>query len=81
VPTEKKPVSSSQWGEGTFESFVPIKHQKTTTSQNMHTLLSEISSKVPSSKAVRRNSVEDEMMEEASTGLSGNQSVGSSTLS
>jgi hypothetical protein len=48
----------------------------------MHTFLSEISSKVPNSMAVRKNSVEDEMMlEEASTGLSGNQSAGSSNLS
>jgi hypothetical protein len=49
----------------------------------MHTFLSEISSKVPySSMAMRKNSVEEEMMlEEASTGSSGNQSAGSSTLS
>jgi hypothetical protein len=49
----------------------------------MHTFLTEISSKVPSSLAVRRNSVEEEimMLEEASTGLSGNQSAGSSTIS
>jgi hypothetical protein len=82
VPTEKKQVSA-QWGECTFESFFPIKHQKTSTSQKMHTFLTEISSKVPSSLALRRNSVEEEMMmmEEASTGLSGNQSAGSSTIS
>ena len=60
-----------------------MKHQKTSTSQNMHTFLSEITSKVPSFEAVRKNSVEEEMMmeEEASTGLSGNQSAGSSTVS
>jgi hypothetical protein len=49
----------------------------------MHTFLTEISSKVPSSLVGRRNSDEEEMMmmEEASTGLSGNQSAGSSTIS
>jgi hypothetical protein len=60
-----------------------MKHQKTSKTQNMHTFLSEITSKVPSFEAVRKNSVEEEEMmeEEASTGLSGNQSAGSSTTS
>ena len=61
-----------------------MKHQKTSKTQNMHTFLSEITSKVPSFEAVRRNSVEEEEMmmeEEASTGLSGNQSAGSSSIS
>jgi hypothetical protein len=60
-----------------------MNHQKTSKTQNMHTFLSEITSKVPSFEAVRKNSVEEEEMmeEEASTGLSGNQSAGSSTTS
>ena len=54
-------------------------------SENMHAFLSEISSKAPSCRAVRRNSAEEEMVlveiEEASTGLSGNQSAGGSAIS